>query len=245
MNRLRSIALLAALTWAVTLHAGPPYVSDDPEPTDNGHYETYLFTQGADARTGASGASGIDFNYGASDDLQLTAVIPVEYEHPEHAHGVSGIGNTELAAKFRFVHNVDAGGWDAAVFPRLFLPSASRRVGDRHFSLLLPLWVEHDWDEWSTFGGGGCVLNPGRESRNFCLAGWAVTHQITPALQLGAEIAHQGADTRDGRAFTRLGAGLRYDVSENYHLLLSAGPGLEHASDTGNYSWYAALLLTY
>lgn len=238
-----TLGLLAA---AVSLQvcAGPPYFSDDPEPTDRGHYEIYLFTEGVDTRAGTSGDSGIDFNYGGGEDLQLTAVLPVDYDNPRHAPDASGVGNVELAAKYRFLHK-DALGWDVAVFPRLTLPSASRGVGDQHASFFLPLWVERDWDEWSMFGGGGCTLNRGDDARDFCEAGWAVTHQITPTLQLGAELAHQGADTRDGHAATRVGVGLRYDLSENYHLLFSAGPGLEHAADTGRYDWYLSLLLTY
>lgn len=244
MKRLQRILLPVALAGFGVVHAGPPYVSDDPEPTDRGHYEIYLYTEGVSAHSGVSGDSGIDFNYGAGDDLQLTAVVPVEYERPEDARSVTGVGNIELAAKYRFLHKADTG-WDVAVFPRVLLPSASERVGDKHVSLFLPLWVERDWDEWSTFGGAGCALNHGRESRNFCLAGWALAHQFTPQLQLGAELVHQGADTRDARAFTRIGFGLHYDLNENYHLLMSAGPGLEHTAETGRYAWYAALLLTY
>ena len=30
---------------------------------------------------------------------------------------------------------------DVAVFPRVFLPSASTNVGDQHASLLLPVWT--------------------------------------------------------------------------------------------------------
>ena len=74
-------------------------------------------------RDGTSGAGGIDFNYGGAPDLQLTAVVPLEYD--SRAGGPeTGIGNIELAAKYRFLHQDDFG-WDVAVFPRVFLPSAS------------------------------------------------------------------------------------------------------------------------
>ena len=46
--------------------AGPPYVSDDPQPTDYRHYEIYLLTEGTRTDDGTAGASGIDFNYGAT-----------------------------------------------------------------------------------------------------------------------------------------------------------------------------------
>src|ERR1700731_5328217 len=79
--------------------AGPPYVSDDPEPTDYKHFEIYSFSSGTATQRGISGSSGIDFNYGAAPDLQLTATLPMGFVRP--AGGNTGIGssNVELAAK--------------------------------------------------------------------------------------------------------------------------------------------------
>jgi hypothetical protein len=56
--------------------AGPPFLSDDPQPTDTGHFEIYTFNNGTNTRAGTSGEAGIDFNYGAATDLQLTATLP-------------------------------------------------------------------------------------------------------------------------------------------------------------------------
>ena len=70
--------LLAAIAFRpLSALAGSPYVSDDPEPTEYRNYELYVFSSGASARSGASEAYGVDFNYGASPDLQLAAVLPL------------------------------------------------------------------------------------------------------------------------------------------------------------------------
>jgi Putative MetA-pathway of phenol degradation len=241
----RACLLLVVVTpLAGVALAGPPYVSDDPAPTQFKQYEIYLFANGTSARDGTSGASGIDFNYGATPELQLTVVIPVAYDRPSGTSSVSGLGNIELAAKYRFVNQAGRG-WDVAVFPRVFLRSASAQVGDRHASLLLPVWAGRDWERWSTYGGGGCVINHGEDSKDFCLAGWVLARQVLPGLQLGAELVHQMPDTQGGNPSTRVGAGLRYDVNENYHLLAYAGPGLQYAAETGRYSWYASILWTF
>ena len=166
--------------------------------------------------------------------------MPLEYE----SDGETGIGNIELAAKVRFLHQDDFG-WDVAVFPRVFLPSASGNAGDRHASFLLPVWVGKDFGPWSTFGGGGCALNNGGGSQDYCQIGWAVTREVTPTLHLGTEIYHQTADTRGGRATTGLGAGAVYDLSDHYHLMASIGPGIENAAETDRYSWYTAMLFTF
>lgn len=225
-------------------HAGPPYFSDDPEPTDYGHYEVYSYTNGTTARDASVGEAGIDFNYGAAPDLQLTLVVPVAYAIPAHDDATTGLGNVEIAVKYRILHQSDTG-WDVAIFPQLFLPSGSSAVGERNVSLLLPIWLGRNWDKWSTFGGGGCVINQGGKSQDFCLAGWALTCQILPNLQLGFEVYHQTADTKGGHATSGLGSGLIYDLNEHLHLLASAGPGIQNAAETDRMSWYFAILFTY
>ena len=142
---------------------GPPYVTDDPEPTDYGHYEIYLFDGGTVTRNRARSAGGIDFNYGAAPDLQLTAVLPVAFDTPSGNGTTADPGNIELAAKYKFLHQEDYG-WDVAVFPRVFLPAGSASAGERHVSLLLPLWIGRDWGHWSTFGGGGNLSRDGRHA---------------------------------------------------------------------------------
>ena len=240
---LASLALLVACAFATPAHAGPPYLNDDPEPTDYRHYEIYAFAAGAHAANGWSGTTGIDFNYGATHDLQLTAVLPIEYDHASSGALISGAGNVELAAKLRILHQ-ESFGWDVAVFPRLFLPSLSHRLGDDHASLLLPIFVGRDAGPWSTFGGAGCTLHRGGDARDFCQAGWALTREITPGLRLGGEVFHQGTDTKGARASSRVGLGAVYDVNENVHALASVnqvvGPG-----DEPRGSFYTSLLFTF
>jgi hypothetical protein len=236
------IAALFALAGPPAF-AGPPYVTDDPEPTDTGHYEIYAFTQGNAQESGSAGESGIDFNYGGATDLQLTAVIPLGWSFPSGGGSSATLGNIELAAKYKFLHQDDVG-VDVAVFPRVFLPAGSPAVGARNTQFFLPVWIGRSWDDWSTFGGG-CSLNHGYGAQNFCQVGWVLTKQVLPNLQLGAEIYHQSASSIGGRASTYIGAGGIYDLNEHYHLMVSAGPGIQNSSATGNALWYVALLTTF
>src|SRR5690242_1895451 len=75
-------AVLLCAAAAIPAHAGPPFLSDDPEPTDYTHFEIYAFANGTIAQDGSDGEGGIDFNYGATPDLQLSAVIPAGYSKP-------------------------------------------------------------------------------------------------------------------------------------------------------------------
>jgi hypothetical protein len=236
MKRL-CLSCLAALLLLMgqTAQAGPPYLSDDPEPTDYGHYEIYAFGDGTQTSAGWAGEGGIDFNYGGAPDLQLTAVLPLAYDET----GRRGLGNVELAAKYRFLHQ-DYAGWDVSVFPRVFLPSATRGLGDDHVALLLPFWAQKDFGAWSLFGGGGCTLQAGGD---VCEGGAALTREIAPGFRLGTELYYV-APAPGQKASTVLGLGASYDVSATYHLLAWWGPGLQNLNDAGRQSLYAALLFT-
>jgi hypothetical protein len=245
---LRRWGVAFALAWGIPALAlaGPPYISDDPEPTDLGQYEIYFFAMGAAGSQGLELARGVDFNYGAAPNLQLTATLPIVRAEPADQGGVrNGLGNIELAAKYRFLRQ-DETGWDVAIFPRVFLPSESAAFGDRGTSLFLPIWLEKDWETgWSTFGGGGCELHRGADARNFCLAGWAVTRQLTKTVQLGVELVHQGADAQDSKPSTSAGFGIKIDLDAHFHFLAYAGPGLQNVSPAARYNWYTSLLLTF
>ncbi len=224
--------------------AGPPYLTDDPEPTDYRHYEIYMFNSGMVTSGDTSGETGIDFNYGGAPNLQLTATIPAAFDGPSHGPFLGGPGNVELAAKYRFLTQQNVG-LDVAVFPRVFLPSASSNVGDQHASFLLPLWIEKDWDNWSAFGGGGCEYNHAWNAQSFCLMGAVVTHKLTDNLDLGLELFHQTPNVPGGAQTTSVGLGATYDLNDNYHLMGYVGRGIQDADETDRFNWYTSLLVTF
>ncbi|HXN66606.1 MAG TPA: transporter, partial [Bradyrhizobium sp.] len=243
MLREWKVIAVTMVSLARPAFAGPPYVSDDPEPTDYKHFEIYTFSNGTATRGDIGGASGIDFNYGAAPNLQLTATLPIGFDNPAGGNMSFGPGNIELAAKYRFLHQ-DSFGLDVSVFPRVFLPSPTRNLGNPAASLLLPVWVQKDWNGgWSAFGGGGCVVS-GRAAQDFCLTGGVVTYQLLSKLQLGVELFHQTADHIGTPATSSIGIGARYDINDTYHLLGYIRRGIENAAEADQFSWYASVLFT-
>lgn len=247
---MRHIPRQISLCWAVLLSltvpalAGPPYLSDDPEPTDYKHFEIYTFSQGTALAGDINGQAGIDFNYGAAPNLQLTVTVPVGYDFPAFGPAAAGLSNVELAAKYRFLTQENFG-LDVAVFPRVFLPGASSSVSSSHASYLLPLWLEKDWQDWSAFGGGGCEINRGGNSQDFCMMGAVLARRIRQDLQVGLELFHQTPDTQGAAPTTSIGAGVTYDVNSSFHLLGYLGRGVQNAETTDRYNWYTGMLFTF
>lgn len=238
----RGLAALLLASVAAPAVAGPPYLTDDPVPTDLAHWEIYAFTSAEGRGSALDDDIGLDLNYGAAKNLQLTATVPIGLSHEPGAAWRGGTGDLELAAKYRFIHD-ERSGISAAAFPRVILPTSSLEHGEKT-RLLLPVWVQKDFaGGTSLFGGGGYEVNPGNGNRDFWQAGAALTHDINDGLSVGAELTRQGRDTVDGDTQTSAGAGAILKLSEHGSLLFSAGP--TWSGHRTSYHAYAALSLVF
>lgn len=234
----RLIAACAIAAAAGPALAGPPYITDDPAPTDTGHWEIYAFTDGGGLRSYFDADAGVDLNYGPVKDVQLSATLPMSVSHEPPQGWRVGTGDVELAVKYRFF-NDEKHGLSAAIFPRAFLPTSTLASHERT-RLLLPVWAEKDFAEGtSVFGGGGYVINPGPGNRNFWQTGLAVTHDVSKAVSLGGEVTWQQRDSDDGSAEPDAGLGAIVKLSEHYALLFSGGP--TWANHRTGYHFYGSL----
>jgi hypothetical protein len=239
---LRATMAVAALVWATPSLAGPPYQTDDPEPTELGHWEIYSFATADGHHRDIDGAAGFDLNYGGARGLQFTATLPIAFERTSDAGWRAGRGDLELGAKYRFL-NDEQSGWQAAIFPRVILPTAAHDLGGTRARFLLPLWVQKDFGKTSVFGGGGYEINPGNGNRDFWQAGLALTHDFSTNLSLGTELTWQSADTHGGKSTTGANIGLIRKIGGPFALLLAGGPSF--SAGQMNYHTYAALSLNF
>jgi hypothetical protein len=223
------IGLAAAFLAAAPARAGPPFITDDPEPVDLGHWEVYVFSAGAIGPGDASGlAPAIEVNYGAAPDLQLHVIADAAYDEPSGGHGEMGLGDTELGAKYRFITPSKDDWWpQVGVFPLIEVPTgnAKRGLGAGSVQAFLPLWIQKDFGKWTTYGGGGYWINPGAGNRNYWFAGWLLQRQVTEKLALGAEVFHQTSSMVGRGQASGFNLGGVYDFTTHYHLLFSAGRG--------------------
>lgn len=233
--------------------AGAPFITDDPEPVDPGHWEIFLFSAGAVGSNDASGfGPAIEINYGAADNLQLHVIGDIAYDDPSGGRPAQGVGDTEIGAKYRFVTAGAADWWpDIGIYPLLELPSGNPRqgLGAGHVQAFLPVWMQKTYGKWTIYGGGGYGISPGAGNRNYTYVGVVVQRQLTENFALGGEVFYQTSPVtgRNGSAGFNIGG--IYDISEHYHVTMSVGHGgLFYAVDSAVRSpvtYYAALQLTF
>ncbi len=227
----RTFRAIAALLLSVAVFgpsaawAGPPFVTDDPEPVEHKHGEFYIASIYANNKEGKEGTlPHFEFNYGAFPDVQLHLLVPLAFAHPNGGPTLDGFGDTEVGVKYRFIHETDTIP-QVGTFPLVHIPTgdADRGLGGGHVPLFLPLWVQKSWGPWTTYGGGGYWINPGAGNKDFWQLGWLGQREITKVLTLGTEVFYFGRDTIDGRDRTGYTVGGIVNLSEDHHILFSAG----------------------
>jgi hypothetical protein len=224
-----------SLATATSGLAGPPYVTDDPEPAAAGTLETYLFSDGAMAGARLDDAStGLEVNYGALPGVQLSGALALDYGSNEDLR----VGATEIGVKYRFI---EENAWRPQIS---FYPQAEFAV--RHSvgeddapRYLLPVWAQKSLGDWTVFGGGGYRINPGADRTDSWLGGFAVERPVATGLAAGAEIYGETRTAADEPGLWGLGFGLTWELDEAFALLGSAGPVFE--GDRTEFAYYLAL----
>jgi hypothetical protein len=238
--RAMRIQPLVAICWILIAQrawAGPPFTTDDPEPVEYRHWEVYFASQLEHDRGGWSGTSPhFEVNYGALPNLQLHLIAPVSFSAPSHGTTHFGYGDTELGVKYRFFQETDNLP-QIGVFPLVEIPSGSRErgLGSGYTQAFFPLWLQKSFGPWTTYGGGGYWINPGKGNRDWWFTGWLLQRDITPTLTLGGEIFHETPSEKGEKSDTRLNFGGFYNFSDTYHLLFSAGHTVQGPSTFQSY----------
>jgi hypothetical protein len=217
---LYTATLAASAAWA-----GPPFITDDPETVAYKHGEFYIATLYMNNKDEKEGTlPHFEFNYGIIPDAQLHLLVPLAFSQPDGGPNSYGLGDTEVGVKYRFLHESETTP-QIGIFPIVHVPTGDSELdlGSGHVQTFLPIWAQKSWGPWTTYGGGGYWFNPGGENKDFWQLGWLVQREITKTLTLGTEIFYFGKDTDDGRDRTGYNIGGIFNLTENHHILFSAG----------------------
>ncbi|MDA8230113.1 MAG: hypothetical protein M0006_02120 [Magnetospirillum sp.] len=253
---LPAVAVLGA-AWPAL--AGPPYLTDDPEPVDYGHWEVYGFATGSVVRGDSAGIlPAMEVNYGALPDVQLHVMVPIAYNSQSVTGNQFGYGDTEFGVKYRLVNPGEGDWWpEIGIFPTVVAPTgdAAKALGTGRTHEYLPVWLQKTFGGWITDAGGGYWINPGPGNKNYWFVGGSLQRKVTDSLTLGGEVFHETAFLTGGpgtpgfplgsRDATGFNIGAVYDFTENYHLLVSAGRGLQNVAATNEFSYYVGYQWTY
>jgi len=209
--------------------AGPPFLTDDPEPVEYLHGEVYLAAQYKhDRDQHSSTLPHLEINYGAVPNLQIHLIAPMMYVEPEGNSSQYGYGDTELGVKYRFIKESDYFP-QIGIFPMVEFPTGdkARGLGNGRTQYFLPLWLQKSFGPWTTYGGGGYWINPGLGNKNWWQLGWQLSKDINNHLTLGAELYFKTASTTDSDDTFGYSIGTIINLNENHHILLSIGQDID------------------
>jgi hypothetical protein len=221
----RPFALLLLLAPASAL-AGPPYLTDDPEPVEQHHWEVYLASQATFGHAGFNGPIPLlEVNFGAAPGLQLHAVAPFVLAAGGGEPARYGLGDLELGAKYRFLDE-DQAFVQVGIFPIVTLPtgSSSRGLGEGRATVLLPVWLQKSVGSWTTYGGAGYRIRTAAGEAESWFLGWQVQRRMGP-VAVGAEVYRETDSATTLAGANGFSVGAVVDLSEVHHLLVSVGGG--------------------
>jgi hypothetical protein len=240
MQKFRCGLALLVLASSNAALAGPPFATDDPEPTAEGGYEIFLFSEGTRSADGFDAAlPGLELNYGAGPNLQISAAVEQAYEAPRDGGHRWHYGSAEAGLKYRFVQEDDQG-WCPQVS---FYPSLTLPEGAHSASTFLPLWAQKHIGSWDVFGGGGLRINPGADSRDSWFAGIAALRPLAERLQVGGEVFRETAESEGEPAAVSFNIAALYDLNQTWQLVASSGRALGAASGANEFSYYLGVEL--
>lgn len=229
------VMLFAAPVWAA---GGPPMITDDPGTPGDGHWEINIA-----ALTSTTTAATtyqlplVDANYGVGERIQLKFEMPWLFQEEVTGTTRSGAGDALVGVKWRFY---DAGddAWQISTYPQasfgfpLLDKASSTGLGDPGTQYLLPLEFEHGFEGFDINFELGRWFRPAQSGDSW-IAGFVLTREVRKGFELLAEL-HEEEAVQSTQDELILNFGSRWDFSEKYTLLLSAGRDLRNTLGTPN-----------
>jgi hypothetical protein len=227
-----------AVFAASAARAGPPFVTDDPVPTDYRSWEIYAGAQyeKPGARTAMASLPFLELNYGALPNVQVSLTLSFE-EDASPGGQRDEYGGTEVGIKTRFVQ-------ESADRPQIsFYPSVQTPAENgEHAVTFLPVWLQKSFGPWSSFGGGGEYVHPGPGNRNYAFFGGALERSVSRVTDIGAEVYHQGAQTSGGSDLTAARVGVISQIGKYHAVVFSVGRAFHGDETMSAYASYEFVL---
>lgn len=231
--------VLVILFLPVCVYAGPPIFTDDTGTPGPGKWEINAGVT-VDKRTVEDrfNTPVFDINYGIGEHIQLNYSISWVVLDTKGERRKKGLGNSEIAVKWRFVDE-DRHGIAVSVYPRLIFnnpsSSAGRGLVDTGSTFRLPVQME------KKIGIISINMEFGHDFRqrggDEWLYGFVLKYAEIKGLEALAEIFGTSNNSFK-RHETVFNLGARWDIGKSYILLASAGRSFHSATDQPSFLSY-------
>jgi len=219
---------------AVLAQGSPPFYTDDAGTLEKKHWELDLGISTEHSRNGDRSweAPSVDLGYGLTNSLEFDFGVPVLVVRPAGERTKSGLGNSVVGVKWRFLEDTGAK-FALSVNPQVEFdnPTSSRRRGlvENNTEFVLPFQVQKCFGEIETAFNVGRTFHA-RESdeTDGWSAGVAAGRKFSERLHVGAELYGEAARKFD-RGFLLINVGAIYEVNEEISFSVSLGRGVAGA----------------
>lgn len=227
------LSLLAFVASAASLWAqgSPTFYTDDAGTVvkEQWRVDTDFSTERSRAGDRFWQAPSVAFAYGLTERLEFDYRVTWLIQRPLGESSVSGLGNSVVGVKWRFLEN-EAEGWALSVSPQVeFNNCASsyrRGLVEKNTEFAIPLQVQ------KTFGGIATAFNFGRSlhardshDSDGWFAGIAAGRQVSEKLHAGVEFYGETSRGMD-RGWLLFNLGATYEFNDRLSFSASAGRGV-------------------
>ncbi|HSB33083.1 MAG TPA: hypothetical protein VLG39_01365 [Nitrospirota bacterium] len=245
MSRWFFIAL-TIICFPLGVLAGPPILTDDTGTPGSGKWETNMgFTIEKRRDAVLYNTPALDLNYGIGERIQLNYSISWIVLDTTNEAAKNGLGNSEVALKWRFLGE-DKNGMALSVYPRFIfnnpVSSADRGLADKGTVFRLPFQMEKKI--------GLIIINPEighdfrQEGGDEWLYALALKYDEIKGLEVLVEVFGT-ADNSFKKQENVVNIGVRKDLNENFSLHASLGRSLRQAPDQPTLLSYLGLQMRF
>ena len=224
------------LGGAAYAQGGPPFYTNDPGTPGNMNWEINVgympFLYGGNS---VSHAPDLDINFGVGDRIQLTYENAWLKVDGQDSAAKFGLGQSNPGIKWRFYdHGED--GLRISVFPQFFLNNPNnavrRGITSANDAFLMPVEFTKKFGPVDVdYEAGYLAVHKGPDG---WISGLMVGHELTPKLEIDAEVYSQGTfHPTENQLWFDFGG--RYRLHSPIILLVMAGRDFERANPSHAY----------
>jgi hypothetical protein len=237
------VIALGLLLTISSVQAGPPFVTDDPEPPPPGGWEINVpfIIERSSGKTEMD-APLFDLNYGVPS-VQLKLEFPISIVHEDGSGTSAGAGDLLLGVKWRFYNN-EKSHVQLGIYPQVLVPTGdpARDLGEGRTAFVFPLLAQQNWDKWTLYGNVGFWWQTATEEQNYIYAGAVLEREFNERLTLGVELFGNSPKERGSRSDVAFHVGGTWKLTEHLNLLFAGGRDI--VGDTRAMGYIGLQLLT-